>query len=276
MAISSKTKIPPFPAERLEAFARVLGDTDHGLTGTEIRHVLGSTSVPDVDPSNTKWKRLYNALATFQTQHQVGNHVVVFITRAMDPAKYTQDRQLFDWRRDRLNPILAFCGYELRQDGKLKSTKLATNLDDALARASRLDAELRRRNVHADVLKFCKAEIIADNYFHAVFEAMKSIASKIRKLSGLTSDGSELIDKAFSLGKEKSPLLAINALNSETLVGEQRGFVSLLKGLYGTIRNPLGHEAKIEWVMSEQDAVDILTTVSLVHRKLDKAHRYKQ
>jgi len=62
---------------------------------------------------------------------------------------------------------------------------------------------------------------------------------------------------------------------SETLVGEQRGFVSLLKGLYGTIRNPLGHEAKIEWEMSEQDAVDILTTVSLVHRKLDKAHRYE-
>jgi hypothetical protein len=32
---------------------------------------------------------------------------------------------------------------------------------------------------------------------------------------------------------------------------------------------------KIEWDMSEQDALDILTMISLVHRKLDKACRYR-
>jgi uncharacterized protein (TIGR02391 family) len=68
---------------------------------------------------------------------------------------------------------------------------------------------------------------------------------------------------------------ALNSLVSETEKGEQRGFANLLIGLFGTIRNPLAHNPKIEWDMSEQDALDILTMVSLIHRKLDKAHRHK-
>ena len=51
--------------------------------------------------------------------------------------------------------------------------------------------------------------------------------------------------------------------------------MNLLKGLYGTIRNPLAHNPKIEWDMTEQDALDILTMISLVHRKLDQARRLR-
>ena len=47
--------------------------------------------------------------------------------------------------------------------------------------------------------------------------------------------------------------------------------MNLLKGLYGTIRNPLAHDPELEWPMTEQDALDILTMISLVQRKLDQA-----
>ena len=87
---------------------------------------------------------------------------------------------------------------------------------------------------------------------------------------GLTNDGVDLVHDAFGQ-KFGAPILAINPLLTQTQQGEQRGFVSLLKGLYGTIRNPLAHDPKIEWDMSEQDALDILTMISLVHRKLDGA-----
>jgi len=100
---------------------------------------------------------------------------------------------------------------------------------------------------------------------------MKSITSRVRQLSGLTTDGAALVDAVFGFGKSGTPVVTINPLRTETEKGEQRGFVSLLKGLYGTVRNPLGHEAKIEWEMTEQDALDILTTISLIHRKLDRA-----
>jgi uncharacterized protein (TIGR02391 family) len=273
MALKYKDHIPPFSSERLEAISRVLGDTDRGLTGTELGHALAQNSIGDPTPTMTKWKRLFNALVEFQNREQVGNHVIVLITRTMDPAKYTADIAAFHWRREQLNPILAFAGLTLGEDGKIRRVQAASTLTEALERAGRIQAQLRQRAVHSDVLTFCNAEILAKNYFHAVFEAMKSISAKIRRLSGLTCDGSELVDGAFSGGKAGNPMLAINPLDSDTLKGEQRGFVSLLKGLYGTIRNPLAHNPKIEWDMTEQDALDILTMISLVHRKLDKAHR---
>lgn len=275
MPLQYRDKVPPFPPERLESIAKVLGHTERGLTGPEIGHILRGLDVHDPTPSMTKWKRLYNAFAEFQNTHQIGNLVVVFIRRAMDPAKYTSDLETFHWRRDQLNPVLAFCGMTLGEDGQIRRTQAVSSIDQALERANRLQGQLRQRNVHADILQFCNAEIIARNYFHAVFEAMKSITAKIRKLSGFTSDGSQLVDQAFAFGRTTTPLLAINSLDSETLQGEQKGFISLLKGLYGTIRNPLAHNPKIEWDMNEQDALDTLTVISLVHRKLDKAYRYK-
>ncbi len=65
-------------------------------------------------------------------------------------------------------------------------------------------------------------------------------------------------------------MLMINAFDTESRRGEQRGFVSLLTGLYGMVRNPVAHEAKIEWDMTERDALDGMTTISLIHRKLDR------
>ena len=246
MAVEARNRIPPFDAATLEAIAKVVADTERGLTGTQIGHTLQQYNIPDVEPTGTKWRRLYNALAAFQNEHSVGNHVVKFIVGAFSPAAFTNEPERFEERRQALNAVLSFQGMELGEDGKIRGTRKATNLDDALARANRLKEELGRRQVHAEVIRFCNAEIIANNYFHAVFEAMKSITSRVRQV-------------------------AINPLRTETEKGEQRGFAGLLKGLYGTIRNPLGHEAKIEWEMTEQDALDILTTISLIHRKLDKA-----
>ena len=273
MAVEARNRIPPFDSATLEAIAKVVADTDRGLTGTQIGHTLRQCNIPDVEPTATKWRRLFNALAMFQNEHEVGNHVVTFIMEALSPAAFTNEPERFEERRLALNAVLSFHGMELGNDGKVRRTSKATNLDDALARSNRLKEELRRRHVHAEVIRFCDAEIIANNYFHAVFEAMKSITSRVRQLSGLTTDGVALVDAAFGFGQSGMPAVAINALQTETETGEQRGFASLLKGLYGTIRNPLGHEAKIEWEMSEQDALDILTTVSLIHRKLDRAEQ---
>jgi hypothetical protein len=52
--------------------------------------------------------------------------------------------------------------------------------------------------------------------------------------------------------------------------------MNLLKCLHRTIRNPLAHNPRLEWDMTEQDALDILTTISLVHRRLDMAYRYRR
>src|SRR3546814_1558683 len=62
--------LPCFDSAHLEATCKVLGDTTHGLTGTEIRHILCETNVADLFPQLTKWKRLYNALAEKQNRSE--------------------------------------------------------------------------------------------------------------------------------------------------------------------------------------------------------------
>jgi uncharacterized protein (TIGR02391 family) len=52
--------------------------------------------------------------------------------------------------------------------------------------------------------------------------------------------------------------------------------MNLLKGLFGTFRNTTAHAPKITWDIEEQDALDILSMVSLVHRRLDKAIEAKK
>lgn len=263
--------IPPFPSAHIEALSRVLGQTNGGLTGNEIGMILRDCGVSDVDSTSTKWKRLYNAMAEIQNEKQMGNYLIMFITRAMNPVRYAGNPGLFEQNRQSLNPILAFSGFEVRKDGKVAYVSVAATLDEALQRANRLAADLTSRGVHQDVLSFCHEEFLQENYFHAVFEATKSIAAKVRTLSGLDGDGADLIQRAFGIGKDSKPVLAINALATETDKGEQRGFISLLIGVFGTVRNPLAHNAKVEWQMMEQDALDILTLISLIHRKLDRA-----
>jgi uncharacterized protein (TIGR02391 family) len=94
---------------------------------------------------------------------------------------------------------------------------------------------LEIRNVRPDVLRFCREELFAENYFHAVLEAAKSVADKLRARSGVTDDGAALVDRA--LGGD-SPTIATNALSTESEKSEQRGFVNLVKGTFGMFRPP--------------------------------------
>ncbi len=260
------TRIPPFSSQHLEAACRVLADTERGLSGTQIERLLHEIEVADTSPGMTKWKRLFNALAGVQNQHQVGNHLIMFINRAMNPVNYAREPATFAWRREELNVVLAFSVFYVREDGKVAHADKTTTLDAARARAGRLRAALESRVVHAEVLNYCRAELLDENYFHAVFEATKGVAERIRLLSGLSGDGAELVNKAFS---GQQPVLALGPLTTESEKSEQKGFANLLIGLFGAVRNPLAHAPKTNWPMSEQDALDILTLVSLIHRKLD-------
>jgi uncharacterized protein (TIGR02391 family) len=263
-------RIEPFNSQHMEAACRVLADTERGLTGTQIERLLQEIEIADVSPGITKWKRLFNALAQAQNQHQMGNHLIMLINRAMNPVNYARDASTFRWRRDELNVVLAFSGYYVRDDGKVGYADKATTLDAARARAGRLKAALESRNVHAEVLNYCRAELLDENYFHAVFESTKGVAERIRGMSGLTADGAELVNRAFST---QNPILVLGSLATESEKSEQKGFAHLLVGLFGAVRNPLAHAPKTNWPMSEQDALDILTLVSLIHRKLDRTYK---
>ena len=47
--------------------------------------------------------------------------------------------------------------------------------------------------------------------------------------------------------------------------------MNLAIGLFGTFRNPVAHAPKIEWPISEEDALDIFCLTSYIHRRIDSA-----
>jgi len=126
-------RILPFESQHLEAAAKVLADTNRGLTGPQIGRLLQEIRVADVSPDMTKWKRLFNALAGAQNRHKVGNHLIMFINRALNPVGYARDNAAFEWRRDELNVVLAFSGFYVRDDGKVTRSSKESTLAGARA-----------------------------------------------------------------------------------------------------------------------------------------------
>ena len=72
--------------------------------------------------------------------------------------------------RTELNYVLSFEGFELTESGDIRETDKVKTFSEAEERAQNLRKTLLDRKIHSDVLTFCKAELLVDNYFHAVFE----------------------------------------------------------------------------------------------------------
>jgi uncharacterized protein (TIGR02391 family) len=265
--------VPSLDDATLRALCDTLGDTASGLTGTEIGLRLAECRIADPSPTITKRYRLFEALSQLQVRDRCSNNVLAFVKNVMSPVRYVGNRDRFEAKREEVNVVLAFSGLELGADGKLRPRKAVQTLTDAEAAASALRKALVERKVHPDVLAFCRAELVADNYFHAVFEATKSVAEKLRQMSSLASDGSALVDEALGIGKAGYPRLAFSALKSDSERSEHTGLANLIKGVFGAFRNTTAHAPKIHWEIKEQDALDILTTLSLIHRRLDSAIR---
>jgi len=255
--------VPLFSEGQIEALAQLLGECG---TGDDISRVLKNRGLVDNSCHSTKWRRLYWVFLDCQRQNGCANRIIDFIQSFLDPARFVGRNDEFEANRQQLNTILSFSGLEYGKDGKFRQCETAKTLDEAERRVRTIRAKFHGRKIHPEVLKYCRPELLQDNYFHAVFEASKGLAQRIRDLSGVQADGAALIDKVFSIDK---PILAINSLRTETERSEHKGFALLVIGCCAAIRNPLAHEPKIRW-QGEDDAADYLSLISLLHRKLDE------
>lgn len=244
---------------------RALADT---CTGAQIPNLVAPLRVAAGDDGETKWKRLFNAVVAAQNKQQDGRPLVRLVTEVMSPVRFASPAA-FDAHRATVNERLLLSGLHVRQDGKVGRVPAAGTLSEARRRADDLRDELERRQVHPDVLRFCRVELVQENYFHAVLEAAKSIAAKLRALTGLSADGASLVDAACGLSGQ--PLVAFNALATEWDRSEHTGLATLMKGMFGAFRNPTAHAPRILWATSRAEALDMLTLASMLHRRLDAA-----
>ena len=258
---------PPFSASAVESICRVLGEA---VTGPQIPNLISPLKAPEArgEEQNTKWKRLFNAVAKAQNRQKDGRPLIRLISVVMQPVRFASPAD-FEERRTLINERLLLSGFRLLEDGKLARVQAATTLSEAQQRADDLRAELVRRDVHPDVVRFCRTELLERNYFHAVLEASKSVADKLRTLTGLTGDGASLVDAACSINS--GPRLAFNSLTTDWERSEQTGLAMLMKGLFSTFRNPTAHAPKVLWATSRAEALDMFTLASMLHRRLDSA-----
>lgn len=258
----------PIDGGTLEGIARVLGNTEFGLSGTELARFIPEAGLKDIDPTNTKWKRLFNSFVDFQNRNTNSNTILRFINITMRPSRFIGQNDRYEYMRGELNKLLSFVGLTLNEKGTFNPIDTSRTIQEAEQRVSRFKSKLEYRNIHSKIYEYCNTELISENYFHSVFEAVKSIAEVLRQKSNLSLDGAELIDKAFSVN---NPILRINNLLTETEKSEQKGFANLIKGVFGMFRNTTAHSPKVVWEISEDEALDIMTMVSLIHKKIDNS-----
>ena len=204
---------PVFAQSALEAITGALADTDEGLTGSEIGHLLETCRMHDPSPTITKRHRLYNAFTMSQNTRRDRRAILAFIWHAMKPERHVREPERFEPLRANLNRALSFGGLAVDTAGALVSAERVHTLSEASRRANELRDDLTARGVHGDVLQFCRAELVVDDYFHAVLEATKSIAAKIREKAGLVEDGAALVDAALC---GRHPRLSVNSLRSRS------------------------------------------------------------
>lgn len=270
----SKTLHPPWSHAVVQAVCHVLASTDWpGLTNSEIDRLLHGQGIALLEDLGwNKRDRLLMQLMGKQEADRAANCVIRFINDAMAPARHVQDRARFDALRDALSEVLSFVGLKVNDEGRVAKAPAATTLDEVARLAGRLQNELKRRGVHQQVIHYCEEEILRKSIFHAVFEATKGVAERLRDLSGSTLDGADLVDHCFST-RVSPPVIRINDFRTETQVSEHKGFATMLKGVFGTFRNPPAHAARAAggWTIAEPDALDLFSLLSYLHRKLDAA-----
>jgi uncharacterized protein (TIGR02391 family) len=252
------------PDAQLEALARYLGDCG---SGSDIDRALASCGLRDSSGESTKWKRLLWVFTESQKRNRNASQILDFIRKYIAPVRFVGRSEHFEGIRQELNAILAFAGIEFGDDGKFRERTAAQTLTEAEKRLKTIRSKFQGRPMHPEVLKYCRTELLQDNYFHAVFEASKGLAQRLRDMTGADKDGAALVDQVFSVER---PVLALNSLQTDTERSEHKGFAQLLKGCFGAVRNPLAHQPKVLW-QGEDDAADYLSLISLLHRKLDES-----
>ena len=258
------SNIPKLDHQVIEKAAQLLGEEG---SGSDISRVFRNMGLVDDSYESTKWRRINAVFVNAQNRDGNAARFIEFVKQILHPARYIGRPEEFKRAVDELNVILSFAGLRYADNGDFYRVSPTTTLTEAGRRANSLRTKLVNRNAHSEVLKYCTAELIANDPFHAIFEACKGLFERIRQMTKLTLDGNRLVEECFG---GSIPVLALNTLRTQTERDEQSGFMSLLKGCASACRNPIAHEPRVLWAGTEEDALDSLVLVSLLHKKLDR------
>ncbi|MED4461823.1 TIGR02391 family protein [Metabacillus fastidiosus] len=256
----------------IEKTTEILGDL---VTGSQITNILAKYNWKDHDTESgirlisTKRKRLEASMIYEIKKQQSAQPLFQLIEEIMTPVNFHNLDDIWNKNLKSINFILGFYGYELTDSGKITSVKATTTFTEAVQRSQRLMEKLTAHGIHDHVIKYCSPELLNENYFHAIFEASKSVLERLRILTNSSLDGNSLINDAFNI-KNPSIVIDENFLKTNDERSQYMGLKSLLSSICYIYRNPTAHSPKLFNDKSENDAITAFILISLAHRQLDK------
>ncbi|MDZ4744722.1 MAG: TIGR02391 family protein [bacterium] len=252
---------------------RNLSDIISGmLTHTKISEHLSSAGISQTEQGTNKTDRIFYALKSRQEQDKCGNNILAFVVRLLNPKRYN-DEGVFEKDRTTINEKLVYEGIEIDKSGQPRQVDKAKTISEAKSRSLKIKEKVHGIGVHREILPYCEAEWLKENYFHAILEITKSVAQRLREISGYTSDNADLVDDCFGLGKDKRPMLAFNTLQSSSDESEHKGFGNFCKGFFSMYRNPKAHNPKILEDTQLTHMTEVLVVATIIQNKLDNTHK---
>jgi len=261
--------IKPFSLSALEAFAHIIASR---YTGSEITDFFRKAGFPEIiHDRSTKWRFVYSSLEKLQNESYGPYNITKIIEKLCDPQEYFGNVDEREFIVSEVNEILSHYELEVKLDtGKIiTDTSISPNLT---SNKPQTEIIFDSRNYHFEIRKHSRDLFIEGKYFHAVFECSKAFDKYVQEKSKVDKHGSKLMTTALSL----TGPLKLNKQESQSDKNEQLGVMNLCVGLMSAVRNTGAHEPELDWPVSQEDALDILSLLSFLWRKIDDAIYFKQ
>ncbi len=148
--------------------------------------------------------------------------------------------------------------------GRLEEKREDLGLDPRV----RAHAQIQGMELHPRISAVSRELFDDGHYAIAVFEASKALINFVKERSMRDDlDGAPLMRTVFS---RNNPVLAFNDLSDQSDQDEQEGLMHLFEGAVLAIRNPRGHDFRVD---TPESALEYLSFLSLLANRLDQTIR---
>jgi uncharacterized protein (TIGR02391 family) len=194
-----------------------------------------------------------------------------------DSITSTRAKEIYDWvlslakqsmtatERDSL--VSQFISIITPEQSEDKVAKILKSANLGSGDTNKVSEDFLLRNYHELIHKHCRQLFIQKNYFHAVFEAAKVYNKLVQDKSQSEKDGQSLMLDVLSV----NGVLKLNKCMTQTEKNIQEGVKFLSAGLMQAMRNPTAHEPALDWPISKNDCLDMLSFISYLFRQLESA-----
>lgn len=222
--------------------------------------------------SGTKWRFVYATFKNMQKEKYGDYNILKIVETICDPQEYFHDPEEQSFILSQVNNVLSFYGLKARKDGKIIVTEEELKEFPEINYNSETLKLFERMNFHSELRRNGQDLFADERYFHAVFECSKALERYIQQKCQSTLSGTKLMNNELSLNGS----LKINSQLTQTEKDEQEGIRDLCRGLMMSIRNLTAHELASERPIPKEDALDILSLISYLYRKIDDAVYFKK